>query len=42
LGAKDLALLTFLVLEPGVHTREVGWLLWGEPSIISRFCRKRK
>jgi DNA-binding SARP family transcriptional activator len=33
LGAKDLALLTFLVLEPGPHTREeLAGLLWGESS----------
>jgi len=33
LGAKDLALLTFLVLEPGPHTREeLASLLWGESS----------
>lgn len=30
-GAKDLALLAFLTLEPGPHTREeVATLLWGE------------
>jgi DNA-binding SARP family transcriptional activator len=33
LGAKDLALLTFLTLEPGPHTREeMAGLLWGESS----------
>jgi DNA-binding SARP family transcriptional activator len=33
LGAKDLALLTFLALEPGPHTREeLAGLLWGESS----------
>jgi DNA-binding SARP family transcriptional activator len=33
LGAKDLALLTYLVLEPGPHTREeLAGLLWGESS----------
>jgi DNA-binding SARP family transcriptional activator len=33
LGAKDLALLTFLVLQPGPHTREeLAGLLWGESS----------
>jgi DNA-binding SARP family transcriptional activator len=35
LGAKDLALLTFLVLEPGPHTREeLAGLLWGESSEV--------
>jgi DNA-binding SARP family transcriptional activator len=33
LGAKDLALLTFLALEPGPHTREeLAALLWGEST----------
>jgi DNA-binding SARP family transcriptional activator len=33
LGAKDLALLTFLVLEPAPHGREeLAGLLWGESS----------
>jgi DNA-binding SARP family transcriptional activator len=33
LGAKDLALLAYLVLEPGPHTREeLAGLLWGESS----------
>jgi DNA-binding SARP family transcriptional activator len=33
LGAKDLALLTFLVLQPGPHTREeLAGLLWGEST----------
>jgi DNA-binding SARP family transcriptional activator len=33
LGAKALALLTYLVLEPGQHTREeLAGLLWGESS----------
>ena len=32
-GAKGLALLTYLVLEPGPHTREeLAGLLWGESS----------
>ena len=32
-GAKDLALLAFLTLEPGRHAREeVAALLWGESS----------
>lgn len=33
LGAKELALLAFLTLEPGSHTREeLAGLLWGESS----------
>jgi DNA-binding SARP family transcriptional activator len=33
LGAKDLALLSYLALEPGPHTREeLAGLLWGESS----------
>jgi DNA-binding SARP family transcriptional activator len=33
LGAKDLALLTYLTLEPGPHSREeLAGLLWGESS----------
>jgi DNA-binding SARP family transcriptional activator len=33
LGSKDLALLAYLVLEPGTHSREeVAGLLWGESS----------
>ena len=33
LGAKELALLAFLTLEPGAHTREeLAGLLWGESS----------
>lgn len=32
-GAKDIALLAFLTLEPGLHTREeLATLLWGESS----------
>ena len=32
-GAKELALLAYLALEPGVHTREeLAGLLWGESS----------
>jgi DNA-binding SARP family transcriptional activator len=33
LGAKELSLLAYLVLEPGPHTREeLATLLWGESS----------
>ncbi|HZI73362.1 MAG TPA: winged helix-turn-helix domain-containing protein, partial [Gemmatimonadales bacterium] len=33
LSAKSLALLTYLVLEPGPHSREeLAGLLWGESS----------
>ena len=36
LGAKDLALLSYLALEPGPHTREeLAGLLWGESSDAS-------
>lgn len=35
LGAKELALLTFMALEPGSHTREeLAGLLWGESSEV--------
>jgi DNA-binding SARP family transcriptional activator len=35
LGAKELALLAFMALEPGTHTREeLAGLLWGESSEV--------
>jgi len=35
LGAKELALLAFMALEPGAHTREeLAGLLWGESSEV--------